>query len=141
MKSFRILRPISHQASSFTASCTRTKTTTNALSNTQQIMQHGRLTHIAHELWADILQPGDIAVDATAGNGHDTLFLSSKVGATGQVYGFDIQKEAIEATRYRYEEGIDAKDRPVMHLYQACHSRLLEFVEQGTARLVCFNLG
>lgn len=37
------------------------------------------------------LRPGDTAVDATMGNGHDTLFLAQAVGPTGHVIGFDIQ--------------------------------------------------
>ena len=37
------------------------------------------------------LGEGDLAVDFTMGNGHDTLFLCSLVGETGKVYAFDIQ--------------------------------------------------
>lgn len=41
---------------------------------------------------------GKIAVDATLGNGHDTLKLLETVGANGFVYGFDIQEMAIKNT-------------------------------------------
>ncbi len=41
---------------------------------------------------------GDTVVDATAGNGNDTLYLANLVGATGRVYSFDIQAQAIENT-------------------------------------------
>lgn len=37
-------------------------------------------------------------VDATVGNGHDTVYLAKLVGPKGQVYGFDIQKVAIQQT-------------------------------------------
>ncbi|RFU66281.1 class I SAM-dependent methyltransferase [Peribacillus glennii] len=47
--------------------------------------------------------PGDIAVDATAGNGFDTLFLAKLCGSEGHVYAFDIQNEAIAATSNRLE--------------------------------------
>lgn len=38
-----------------------------------------------------------IVVDATCGNGHDTLFLANQV-PHGHVFGFDIQTEAINTT-------------------------------------------
>ena len=38
------------------------------------------------------LRDGDIAVDFTMGNGHDTEFLSKTVGPQGFVYAFDIQE-------------------------------------------------
>lgn len=40
---------------------------------------------------AQVLRPGDVAVDATAGNGHDTLFLAQAVGPSGTVYAIDVQ--------------------------------------------------
>ncbi|MHC5268523.1 tRNA (mnm(5)s(2)U34)-methyltransferase [Enterococcus sp. LJL98] len=57
--------------------------------------------HYSRQLLTDILQPGDIAVDATMGNGNDTLLLAELVGKTGFVYAFDIQAQAIEKTKER----------------------------------------
>ena len=37
------------------------------------------------------VQPGDICIDATMGNGNDTLLLSSLCGKDGHVFAFDIQ--------------------------------------------------
>lgn len=48
-----------------------------------------------------VVQPGDTVVDATLGNGHDTLMLCELVGETGRVIGFDIQPDAVERTRER----------------------------------------
>ncbi len=50
------------------------------------------------------LREGDIAVDFTMGNGHDTEFLSRTVGENGHVYAFDIQSAAVESTRKRLKE-------------------------------------
>ncbi len=47
--------------------------------------RHRPLTRLAHELLRAQLCPGDIAIDATAGNGHDTLFLAQAVGLCGKV--------------------------------------------------------
>lgn len=56
------------------------------------------LTQLAHDAVSKVLQPGDIAIDCTAGNGWDTLFLARAVGPTGHVYAFDIQCTAIQST-------------------------------------------
>ena len=49
------------------------------------------------------LREGDVAVDFTMGNGHDTEFLCRTVGETGRVYAFDIQAQAVESTRRNLE--------------------------------------
>ena len=45
------------------------------------------------------IKKGDTVADFTAGNGHDTAFLSSAVGENGRVYAFDIQQKAIDSTQ------------------------------------------
>lgn len=57
-----------------------------------------RLTDQAHALIADVLQAGETAIDATAGNGHDTRFLCETVGPSGHVYAIDIQQAALDQT-------------------------------------------
>lgn len=57
-----------------------------------------RVTDLAWEFLKEIIKLGDTVVDATAGNGNDTLRLARQVGEQGLVLAFDIQKEAIEAT-------------------------------------------
>ena len=59
--------------------------------------------YIAADCLRRFLQPGDVAVDATMGNGHDTLMLCELVGENGHVYAFDVQEQAIENTRARLE--------------------------------------
>lgn len=44
------------------------------------------------------LKEGDVAVDFTMGNGHDTEFLSKTVGEFGHVFAFDVQAAALEST-------------------------------------------
>src|SRR3954454_12453143 len=55
----------------------------------------------SHVILSERLRPGDLVVDATAGNGHDTLFLAERVLPGGRVFAFDVQTEAIDATRVR----------------------------------------
>ena len=39
-----------------------------------------RSTHKAHQLISEFLSGGEVVIDATAGNGHDTLFLADLIG-------------------------------------------------------------
>lgn len=64
-------------------------------------MKLERVLQYAQTLLRDSISEGDIAVDATAGNGHDTLFLTQLVGDAGFVYAFDVQKQAVDATLHR----------------------------------------
>lgn len=50
------------------------------------------------------LANGDAAIDATVGNGHDTVFLAKLVGEEGRVFGFDIQEQALASTAVRLQE-------------------------------------
>ena len=42
---------------------------------------------IAHEFLRDIITEGDTVIDATMGNGHDTVFLA---GLGARVFAFDV---------------------------------------------------
>ena len=55
-----------------------------------------RPLQMAHAFLAEVVTKEDIVVDATMGNGHDTLFLAK---LAKQVYAFDIQEQAVEKTR------------------------------------------
>lgn len=62
------------------------------------------ILNYAHSLMENVINDGDIAIDATCGNGHDTLFLTGLVGEKGYVYSFDIQEQAIIKTRERLKK-------------------------------------
>ena len=56
------------------------------------------LLTVEKQFIASHIRPGGTVVDFTMGNGHDTLWLSERVGAEGRVYAFDIQKAALESS-------------------------------------------
>ena len=93
--------------------------------------------YLAREVIQQAVLPGDTAVDATMGNGHDTLMLCEAVGAAGRVYAFDVQAQAVEETGKRLrEQGV--ADRAELIL--AGHERMAEYVKEPV-RAVMFNLG
>lgn len=96
----------------------------------------------AHALLRQRLRPGDWAVDATAGNGHDTHVLVQLTGPTGQVFAFDVQAPAIAATQARLDgHGIPGHS---YHLINACHGSFgahLPREAPGRIAAVIFNLG
>jgi len=100
-----------------------------------------RLTELAHEGWSDLLQKGGYLVDATAGNGYDTVFLARLAGPRGFVLAIDIQQAAIERTRDRLQMS-GLADR--VRLLAADHSRLGEILSAKSMPapdFICFNLG
>ena len=93
--------------------------------------------HIASRVFEEILKEGDLAVDATLGTGQDCERLCRLVGETGQVYGFDVQQQALDLTRERLEaSGISGRASLIL----AGHERMMEFVPPGI-KLAAFNLG
>jgi ubiquinone/menaquinone biosynthesis C-methylase UbiE len=92
---------------------------------------------LSHFFLRERVKPGDTVVDATCGNGRDTLLLARLVGPTGWVWAFDVQAEALEATRTLVAgEGLINR----VEIVQAGHERLAEFVREPLAAVV-FNLG
>lgn len=83
------------------------------------------------------IREGDTVVDATMGNGKDTLFLCDLVGGSGHVYAFDVQAEAVERTRERVRE---AGFEPRTTLLLAGHETMAEHVK-APVQAVMFNLG
>lgn len=95
--------------------------------------------HTNHNILSHIIQSGDCVVDATMGNGHDTLFLANLVGSQGVVYAFDIQKQAHINTLERLES---ANALTQCQLHTIGHE-LLETVipTNASIKAATFNLG
>lgn len=73
-------------------------------------------------VWRHIVQNGDILVDATCGNGYDTLAMVKMVAdksSTGRVYAMDIQKAALESTSSLLDESLDS-DEVLLYSFLYC---------------------
>ncbi|WP_175639946.1 tRNA (mnm(5)s(2)U34)-methyltransferase [Metabacillus schmidteae] len=104
-------------------------------------MKLQRILPFAKQLLEQAVSKGDIVVDATLGNGHDTAFLAKLVGDTGKVYGFDIQEQAILNTRDRLvtESLLDQ-----VTLVQQGHQHIDKVISKehkGLVSAAMFNLG
>lgn len=93
------------------------------------------------ELIGRAISKGSRVIDATAGNGHDTLFLAELVGDSGHVYAFDIQQEALAQTEQRLTQHRVAQRATLFH---AGHDKMLQHIpgdSVGKIDAVLFNLG
>ncbi|MGM9944527.1 MAG: class I SAM-dependent methyltransferase [Lysinibacillus sp.] len=100
-------------------------------------MKLERVLQYAQTLLKSAINEGDIAVDATAGNGHDTLFLAQLVGDNGFVYAFDVQKQAVDATLHRLLD--NALEHRALVLKDG-HENVAKYVDKPVAGAI-FNLG
>src|ERR1700752_2874978 len=98
-----------------------------------------RLTAAASSWIEAVLFDGALAVDATVGNGYDTLFLAHRVGPHGTVLGFDVQKAALAGAREMLK--FVGSLGPVSLLHDS-HARLADYLPPGaTIAGAMFNLG
>ena len=98
-------------------------------------------TQLAHSLISDKLCGGEVVIDATAGNGHDALFLANLVGVSGTIYAFDVQKDAINNTRLKLQETDYFES---LRLINSGHEKMRESISaehHGRIAVIMFNLG
>lgn len=133
------------------------------------IVTNSRTTDMAHTLWRAVMRPGDTVVDATMGNGWDTVALAriladldaspaGDASKPGRVVAFDVQEDALTSTRARVRESLTPDQASRVDLVLKSHERMEEHVrvpgvnafddddddsgmETDAVGVVCFNLG
>lgn len=98
-----------------------------------------RSLHYSHDLLKEVVQSGDTVIDATMGNGNDTLFLAQLVGEHGHVYAFDIQEKAIKNTQQKLTEN-QCTEQTTLHLKGHEHIENLIPLDEVISAAI-FNLG
>ena len=88
----------------------------------------------AQARWKAWLRPTDGAIDATVGNGKDTLLLSELL-PNGYVIGFDIQEIALQRSRER----LKGQEHVTLHLRS--HEEIDQVPLPFPPRLIIYNLG
>ena len=90
----------------------------------------------ARQLMSENLKNKDIVVDATLGNGNDSLYLIENI-PNGYLFGFDVQKKAIDNTKKLL------KDYKNYTLYNDSHENIYNILKKYKKKisLIVFNLG
>lgn len=94
-----------------------------------------RPTALAQDILRPLIRPGDRVIDATAGNGHDTVFLAECVGPTGKVLAFDVQEAALASARTRVGE------TPCVEFFHESHGKMAAHAAEKSVAVIMFNLG
>lgn len=93
--------------------------------------------NIARMIMFHKVERGDKVVDATCGNGNDTLFLAELVGDKGTVFAFDILEKALSNTESLLKEK-NMNERVI--IINDSHVKMEHYIPDNV-KLVLFNLG
>ncbi len=101
-------------------------------------MKKYQITQWCHHWISEHVKEGDLCIDATAGNGNDTLVLCELVGKSGKVFAFDIQKIAVENTKRLLDErGVLKRAEVIL----GSHLHMEQYAEENTVSCITFNFG
>ena len=101
-------------------------------------MDNSQITHWCHEVVRSQAKKGGRYIDATMGNGHDTLLLCELAGEKGEVLAFDIQEQALEHTKELLDShGIRGNVRLLLN----GHEHMTKYAKKESISLICFNFG
>ena len=93
----------------------------------------------SHEMILSVNPENGIFIDATAGNGHDTLFMAQHIDTSSKILAFDIQEDAILQTRQLLQN--NDLDEKVTYILDS-HAHILNYLEENDfVRVAIFNLG
>lgn len=93
---------------------------------------------IAHSYYEKLLFPSDNVIDATCGNGKDSLFLSTLI-SEGNLFCYDIQEKAIENTKLLLME--NPQKLITVKLIHDSHIHFNEIPANTPIKLITYNLG
>lgn len=98
---------------------------------------------LAHQYWEELIKMGDIVVDATCGNGQDTLFLAKQAvtNDAGILYAIDIQDQAIELTKKLLVANLPHELFERIKFIKGCHSIFPREIIPESVSLIVYNLG
>lgn len=98
---------------------------------------------LAHSYWEKLVQKGDIVIDATCGNGHDSLKLAelALTPLAGSLWALDIQEQAIKKTLQKLNSQLDAETIIRIHLVQQSHASFPKNILNESVKLIVYNFG
>jgi len=104
-------------------------------------MKIEKVLPFAKNLLSKAVKTGDVVIDATVGNGYDTVFLAELVGDSGHLYGFDIQADAISTSKQRLIQHRLMDRSTLFHTGHENLSAMIPSVHHGKVSGTIFNLG
>jgi len=98
---------------------------------------------LAHAYWKSHLRPGDLAIDATCGNGHDTCALAKLLLGHSEslLLSFDIQTAALENAEALLQSSVPKEFLPRVLFQRRCHSEIDQIPLPHFPKLIVYNLG
>jgi len=98
---------------------------------------------LSHTLWSQIARKNDVVVDATCGNGQDSLFLAKLVltPTGGTVHCIDLQPEAINSTTVRLQKELDQTLFQHVRFHLRDHRDFPSQILPESVKLIVYNLG
>jgi len=93
------------------------------------------ITELAQNCARENTMLGDSVLDATMGNGNDTLLLAELVGKEGKVYAFDVQEAAVKNTKQLLDNCLATTE-----LIMDSHDKIDEYIEEELS-FAMYNLG
>lgn len=96
------------------------------------------IAEYTHHFIGQHVKQGDICIDATAGNGHDTVFLCELVGNKGKVIAMDIQEMAVNNTKKLLKEYSFKESAEVV---LDSHEYIGKYAKEESVSCIVFNLG
>lgn len=101
-------------------------------------IKQSQITYWCHEIIRSQAEAGGCYIDATMGKGNDTLFLCELAGENGKVLAFDIQQEALDATRELLR--IHGKEQQAELILDG-HEHMDRYAMEESTDVICFNFG
>lgn len=93
---------------------------------------------IVHKILKMHIKPGDFCIDATCGNGHDSVYLCELCGKSGKLISIDIQEDAVTATKKALaENGFEN----MCDVVCSSHSKIDKFAKPNSVDCIVFNFG
>ena len=101
-------------------------------------IKQSQITYWCHEIIRSQAEAGGCYIDATMGKGNDTLFLCELAGENGKVLAFDIQHEALDATRELLRT--HGKEQQAELILDG-HEHMDRYAMEESTDVICFNFG
>lgn len=107
---------------------------------------------LVQHYWEEVLQVGDLVIDATCGNGKDTVRLTKLVipesgcldiqkGGYPLIHSIDVQKDALESARQHAASVLTTEQVQAIRWVHGSHASFPEEITPKSVTAIIYNLG